>query len=251
MRSTKPPDQTTIFHEILAEPSLPASEKTVLRMKAEAESLVGAGTLTSAHMLSLTTYFVLSNPSTRARLCAELKAAMPDASSAPGQSTFENLPFFSAVMDEGFRLSYGSMHRLSRSHPGESLRYGDWVIPRGTPVGYSAYMLHRNPSVFPEPEEFRPERWLGLEPAERQRLRAHLNNFGRGSRQCAGMRLAYAELYLARAYVFRRLGERLELCDTEYERDVAFVQDYFIPAPGRQSRGVRVVKREGVNGSVY
>lgn len=235
----------TIFHEILNEPSLPPSEKTEDRMKAEAESLVGAGTLTSAHMLSLTSYFVLRDPKILQELTEELERVMPDAESSPGQQVFERLPYLNAVMDEGLRMSYGSMHRLSRSHPKDALQYREWVIPPETPVGYSAYMLHRNSEVFPEPDKFKPERWLGLESAERQRLRSYLMNFGRGTRQCAGMRLAYAELYLTMAYVFRRLGKKLQLQDTEYERDVAFVQDYFIPAPSKQSRGVRVVKNQG------
>lgn len=234
----------TIFHEILNEPSLPLSEKTEFRMKAEAESLVGAGTLTSAHMLSLTTYFVLLDKNILGRLMEELESVMPDAEESPGQHVFEALPYLNAVLDEGLRMSYGSMHRLSRSHAKDALQYRDWVIPPGTPVGYSAYMLHRNPEVSPEPDKFKPERWLNLAPAERQRLRAYLMNFGRGTRQCAGMRLAYAELYLTMGYVFRRLGNRLQLHDTEYERDVAFVQDYFIPAPSKQSRGVRVVGKQ-------
>lgn len=58
------------------------------------------------------------------------------------------------------------------------------------------------------------------------------------------MRLAFAEVYLAIVYLFRRLGTQLQLQDTEYKRDVAFVQDYFIPAPSKGSKGVRVVKRE-------
>ncbi len=234
----------TIFHEILDEPSLPASEKTEERMTAEATSLVGAGTLTSAHMLSLTTFFVLQNPEIRAKLMAELEAAIPDPDSSPSQHILESLPYLNAVMDEGLRLSYGSMHRLSRSHPKDALQYHDWVIPPGTPVGYSTYMLHNNSEVFPEPEKFKPERWLGLEPAQRQHLRAHLNNFGRGTRQCVGMRLAYAELYLTLGYVFRRLGNKLQLHDTQYERDVKFVHDYFIPYPSLQSKGVRVVRKE-------
>ncbi|KAF1947457.1 benzoate 4-monooxygenase cytochrome P450 [Clathrospora elynae] len=234
----------TIFHEILNEPSLPASEKTEFRMKNEARSLVGAGTLTSAHMLSLTTYWVLKDPEILEKLSKELVMAMPDALSPPSQQMFETLPYLNAVMDEGFRLSYGSMHRLSRSHPKDMLQYREWTIPTGTPVGYSTYMLHRNPVIFPEPEEFKPERWLNLEPAERQRLHLHLNNFGRGTRQCVGMRLAYAEIYLALGCLFRRLGNKMELYDTDYERDVAFVQDYFVPAPSRQSRGVRIKVRE-------
>jgi cytochrome P450 len=233
----------TVFHEILNEPTLPPSEKTEMRMKAEAQSLVGAGTLTSAHMLSLTSYFILKDQEVYRNLMKELEIAMPDPDSSPSQQTFESLPYLNAMMDEGLRLSYGSMHRLSRSHPKDTLQYREWIIPTDTPVGYSAYMLHRNPDIFPEPEKFKPERWLNLEPAQRQHLRAHLNNFGRGSRQCVGMRLAYAELYLTLGYLFRRLGAKMQLQDTEYERDVKFVQDYFIPAPSTQSRGLRVVAK--------
>jgi hypothetical protein len=39
------------------------------------------------------------------------------------------------------------------------------------------------------------------------------------------------------------LGAKMQLQDTEYERDVKFVQDYFIPAPSTQSRGLRVVAK--------
>lgn len=227
----------TIFHEILNDPNLPPDQKTESRMMAEAESLVGAGTLTSAHMLALTSYFVLANPSILKNLLAELETAMPDPTSTPSQQVFESLPYLNAVMDEGFRMSYGSMHRLSRSHPKQALQFHDWTIPPGTPVGFSNYMLHNDPRTFPQPREFKPERWLDIELSERQRLRSYLNNFGRGTRQCVGMRLAYAELYLTLGYLFRRLGHRLQLYETEYERDIEYVQDYFIPAQSKHSRG--------------
>jgi cytochrome P450 len=230
----------TIFHEILNDPNLPNSEKTDKRMIAEAESLVGAGTLTSAHMLALTSYFVLANPGVRDKLVEELEMVMPDPDSQPSQQIFEGLPYLNAVMDEGFRLSYGSMHRLSRSHAKDALQYGDYVIPPGTPVGYSPYLIHTNPSIFPDPHSFKPERWLGIPSDERQKLRSYLSNFGRGSRQCVGMRLAYSEIYLTMGYLFRRLGKRISLKDTDYERDVRFEMDYFIPAPKVGSRGVRV-----------
>jgi len=238
----------TIFREILDEPSLPDDQKTDTRMMAEAESLVGAGTLTSAHMLALTSFFVLKNPEILKNLVSELKTAMPDPTSSPDQKVFETLPYLNAVMDEGFRMSYGSMHRLSRSHPKDTLQFKNWTIPPGTPVGFSAYLIHNNSILFPEPRKFNPNRWLDLEHKERQRLRSYLNNFGRGSRQCVGMRLAYAELYLTLGYLFRRLGEKLELFDTEYERDIEYVQDFFIPAPSKQSRGCRIVQRKGANG---
>lgn len=239
----------TIFHEILKEPELPPEEKTVMRMKAEATSFVGAGTLTVAHMLSLTCFFVLKEPAIHKCLMAELRKAIPDPDSQISQQKLMLLPYLTAVVDEGLRLSYGSMHRLSRSHPMETLHFREWTIPAGTPVGCSAYLIHTNPKLFPEPYAFRPERWLDLEPCERQRLRNYLNNFGRGTRQCVGMRLAYAEIYLALGYLMRRLGGRLKLFDTEYERDIAFVQDYFIPAPSKESRGCRVIEAKNTSGN--
>jgi cytochrome P450 len=194
-------------------------------------------------MLSLTSYFVLANPRILEKLAAELSEAMPDPASSPSIQAFESLPYLNAVIDKGFRMSYGSMHRLSRSHPDDSLKYGDWVITPGTPVGYSAYLVHNNPKLFPEPQRFNPEGWTELEPNERQHLRSHLNMFGRGTRQCAEMRLAYADIYLMLGYLFRRLGQCMQLYETEYKRDIEYVQDYFIPATRPHSRGCRVTAK--------
>lgn len=57
------------------------------------------------------------------------------------------------------------------------------------------------------------------------------------------MCLAYAEIYLTLGYLFRRLGPRMQLYDTEYERDIKYVQDFFIPAPSPGSRGCRITAK--------
>jgi cytochrome P450 len=88
--------------------------------------------------------------------------------------------------------------------------------------------LHENETIFPRAREFDPQRWLDAAPPDRERMQKYLSNFGRGSRQCAGMKLAYAEIYLALAYLFRRLERRVKLYDTQRERDVDYVHDYFI-----------------------
>lgn len=67
--------------------------------------------------------------------------------------------------------------------------------------GESAGALRRD--VFPAPGEFVPERFV-----EEPRLERFLLAFSRGSRRCVGMNLAYAELYLAVARIFRRFGSR-------------------------------------------
>jgi hypothetical protein len=47
---------------------------------------------------------------------------------------------------------------------------------------------------------YRPDRWLAT--GERKRLEKYITSFGRGTRVCLGMNLAYAELYLATASIF-------------------------------------------------
>jgi len=188
-------------------------------------------------MLSLTTYHILANPPILSTLLHELRTAIPDPSNPPATHDLETLPYLSAIINEGLRLSYGSLHRLQRVHP-VPLTYNNWTIPPHTPIGMSPPDLHNNPTTFPSPYTFDPSRWLGPEKAERRKW---LLNFGRGTRQCVGMNLAMAEIHLVLAMVFGRFGGRMRLWGTERARDVDVRRDCFVTAAGKGSRGVRVV----------
>ena len=229
----------TVFHALRDDPGLPNSEKNLPRLVAEAASLVGAGTLTTAHTLSTTTYFVLENPTILHRLLAEL-----DASDATTVQELEKLTYLNAVFTEGLRLSYGTIHRLSRVHPDNELDFQGWSIPAGTPVGTTSYFTHQNEKVFASPRKFDPDRWLDASPEAHAEMTRCLGNFGRGTRQCVGMNLAYAEVYLTLASVFRRLGRKMELHNTIRERDVDMVHDFFISFPRVDSKGVCVRPKE-------
>ena len=109
----------------------------------------------------------------------------------------------------------------------------------------SAALIHVNPKIFPSPHEFRPERWLNNPKLDR-----YLVSFSKGSRQCLGIDLAYAELYICIAsifWVFDGLGgvgtlRRMELFGTT-EEDVKMHYDMVIPFPAASSKGVRVLCR--------
>ena len=227
----------TVFHSLRDDDDLPLSEKSLPRLVMEAQSLVGAGTLTSAHMLSMTTYHVLMNPPILSRLMAELEEAIPDVSMPCSLQNLERIPYLGAVINEGLRVSYGTIHRLQRVHPDTTLTFRDWTIPPGTPVGMSSIHMHNDPAMFPEPRKFDPSRWMGPEKELRQR---QLFNFGRGTRQCVGMNLAQAEIHMALATIFRKFGTKMRLFDTVRERDVDVKHDFFVTNPSLDSRGVRV-----------
>lgn len=112
--------------------------------------------------------------------------------------------------------------------------------------------MHQNPHIFPDPLTFNPYRWLSSTPADTnsstnpslqtltpdKTLEKYLVAFGKGSRSCAGINLAKAEILLTLATIFRRY-EVQELVDTD-RRDVEVKRDLFLPFPEVGRGGVRV-----------
>ncbi|KAJ9669390.1 hypothetical protein H2201_000257 [Coniosporium apollinis] len=219
----------TIFH-MLRDSDLPPEEKSISRLCEEANVLIGAGSETSAKALTHTIFYLSSNPEILRRLREEITAVMPDASAIPCWSVLEQLPYFTAVVTEGLRLSYSITTRLPRV-ANEPLIYNDWVIPPRTPVSETLYSVLVDPAVFPEPKVFNPERWL-----EHPELSGYFVVFGRGSRSCVGLNLAYAELYLAVAALIRRFD--FELFETTI-KDIEVKHDFFVPNADLASKGVR------------
>lgn len=236
----------TIFHELLNS-DLPEEEKGVERLTDLALNIIGAGQETVAWILTVITCHLLSNPTVLRKLKTELAAAITDPGISTPETTLENLPYLTGVIKEGLRLGYGVSTRLQRI-PHEPLIFSsggrDWVIPAGTPVGMTSVLMHHDESIFPHSKEFKPERWI-----QNPRLDQYLVAFTKGSRQCLGMNLAYAEMYLWLAAVYRRFGSKevrfgsdegvLELVDTDLS-DVEIVADRFVPVVKSDSKGVRV-----------
>jgi cytochrome P450 len=215
---------------------LPTEEKTRKRLQDEAFVLTGAGGLSTAHFLAIATFHLLNNPEMMKRLKLELETAIPDPKKMPPLPELEKLPFLHQIIQETFRISYGIGHRMPRIAPNESLEFHGWIIPPGTPCSMTTMFVHDDPEIFPNPSQFRPERWANSE--DDRRLSKHLMNFGRGTRNCLGKELANAEIHFALAAIMRRLD--FELFETDIS-DVEFKNDFFSPMPKLDSKGVRVI----------
>ncbi|KAI4114556.1 MAG: hypothetical protein LQ338_007987, partial [Usnochroma carphineum] len=202
----KPRAHPTVCHEIYYSDELPPSEKTLRRMQHEIETFVVAGTETTAHALACITFYILNDPIVLGTLEAEL-FDVGDVKALKLQQ-LQQLPYLTSVILEGLRLSYGVATRLPRIAPERVIRYGNYVIPAGTPVSMSSMLIHHNESIFPSPVNYDPQRWMG--PGQRQRLEKYLVNFSKGTRH-----LAMAELYITIATVFSKFD--LELFETTRE----------------------------------
>ncbi|OLN80972.1 Trichodiene oxygenase 7 [Colletotrichum chlorophyti] len=232
----------TIFHT-LRDSDLPAEEKTLRRLCDEAEILTGAGSETTASTLTRLLFYLKHVPDTLRKLRDELDQAMPSALETLPWNELQELPYLSAVIREGLRLSYGVTTRLPRvAH--QDIQYRGYTIPAGTPVSETPYFVLMHPSVFPEPRAFRPERWIEA-GKKGKRLDQYLVSFGKGSRQCLGINLAYAEMFLALATIVQRFD--WEMFETTLD-DVVCKHDFFIAVPDLRSKGVRAKLSRRNNG---
>ncbi|KAI6351153.1 hypothetical protein MCOR25_010105 [Pyricularia grisea] len=255
----------TLFHQLLSPQSgLPDSERSIERLTTEAQVLLGAGTVTTTRTLSYLITHILLQDSVKITLERELRAQAVDLrNGSTSLADLEKLQYLQACVKEGLRqvLSFGFMVRLPRCSPDVELRYGKWTIPKGvsgrvlyfhqpeattysidhqTPVGMSAYLTHTDPTIFAEPHEFRPERWLEgqVTPAMKQ---AYVP-FSKGSRACLGSNLAYAELLMLTAALFQPGAPPLVLWETS-ARDVDPFHAYLLPMPRIGGGGAKVLIR--------
>jgi cytochrome P450 len=241
---------STIFHGLLSS-TLPQTELSTERLTEEALTIIGAGTVTTAHTLAVIFYHVLSSPLYIESVQKEISTLSQEAQPLSWTS-LTKLTFLSAVINEGLRLSFGVSHRLQRVSPDQVLLYKDWTIPKGTPVSQTQMFILLDPEIFPRPDEFIPERWLPTEqriygndtpfpdPRDAKRF---LIPFSRGSRSCLGINLAYAELFLTVGSLLRSKvdgGVDMELFETAPE-EMVVEHDFFNPAPRMGSKGVRVI----------
>lgn len=242
-----------IFHDIL-QSKLSESDKTVSHLREEAFTIIGAGTVTVARVLSVVIYHLIASPRILTKLKVELKSAIPDPDISVSIEMLENLPYLVAVVKEALRLGDGVATRLQRVSPEKPMHFIDrfgngkaYLIPLQTPIGMTSFHIHHDESIFPDAESFIPERWI-----ENPGLSRFLVSFSKGSRSCLGINLAYAEIYLCLAAIFRRFGSGgkhgireegdegvLELFETGL-KDVETRADFFVPMPVEGSEGIRI-----------
>ena len=160
----------------------------------------------------------------------------------PSWAELERLPYLTAVIKEALRLSFGVAQRLPRISRHKHIQYGAYSIPPGTPFSMSSYIQHTS-SVYTDPFTFDPDRWLTMTKVasapgrEEKSLDRFFVPFSKGTRWCLGQNLAWAQLYIGIATLFRKVD--LKLFETGPEA-VGAAREYFVMLPAPETKGVRV-----------
>lgn len=157
---------------------------------AEISIMMNAGSDTTAIAMNNAMYLLLANPRCLEKLRTELDTVIEPSETVVAYDKVRHLPYLRACLDEALRMYPPSTFGLPRRTPPEGAPILGDFIPGETSVSISAYVAHRDPKVFPEPETFRPERWLGDDAKE---LQAAFITFSTGARGCIGRNISYCK----------------------------------------------------------
>lgn len=149
----------------------------------EMKTLLVAGHETTATSLTWTMLELLQHPASLARLRTELDR---------GDDAYAE-----AVVRESLRLH--PVVPLIGRRLQRPATVGGRQYPAGTVLAPSIWLTHRNPAVWPDPDRFKPERFLGWKPNPYDFL-----PFGGGVRRCIGLAFALFEMKEVLARIVQR-----------------------------------------------
>jgi len=157
-------------------------------LRDEMVTLLLAGHETTATSLAWILHCVLGRPDVLARLRAEAEDGTAS-------------EYLDAVIKEAARLHpvVPNIGRVLQA----PLRIGGHLLPAGVVASPCVYLAHRRPDVWPEPERFSPERFLGARPSPYEFF-----PFGGGVRRCIGAAFATYEMKVVLARILSRVALR-------------------------------------------
>lgn len=168
------------------------------QLRDEVLTMFLAGHETTSNALAWTFYLLSTHPGIQRRLGAELDEVTGGRS--PTLDDLPRLPYLARVVKESMRL-YPPAWTLER-RAREPDEIDGYRIPAGTLVLISAWVTHRHPKYWPNPEGFDPDRFSP--EAEKARPRYAYFPFGGGPRQCIGNNFAMMESQLILATILPR-----------------------------------------------
>nr|XP_009934798.1 PREDICTED: cytochrome P450 3A9-like [Opisthocomus hoazin] len=165
---------------------------TDIEVITQAFIFIFAGYEPTSNLLGYLAYELAVHPDVQQKLLEEIDTILPNKAPLTYEAVMQ-LDYLDMAVSETLRL-FPLGGRLERACK-KDVQINGVTIPKGTVVMIPPYSLHRNPEYWPNPEEFRPERF-SKENKEAINPYVYLP-FGAGPRNCIGMRFALLSLKIA------------------------------------------------------
>ncbi|KAK1804100.1 hypothetical protein P4O66_020140, partial [Electrophorus voltai] len=155
----------------------------------EVDTFMFEGHDTTAASMNWALHLIGSHPDVQKKVQMELQEVLGSAGRRVGAEDLKRLRYLECVIKESLRL-FPSVPLFARRIC-KDCHINGFKIPEGVNTVIIPYALHRDPRFFPEPEEFRPERFLP-ENSHGRHPYAYIP-FSAGFRNCIGQRFAMME----------------------------------------------------------
>ncbi|XP_045501193.1 probable cytochrome P450 4ac1 [Colias croceus] len=153
----------------------------------EVNTFMFEGHDTTAMALTFGLMLLADHEDVQEKIYQECRSIIGDSTRTANTSDLAEMKYLDAVIKEVLRL-YPSVPLIGREIT-EELVLDDLVIPQGSEVIIHIYELQRRGDLFPDPEVFRPERFL-----HEDKINFSYLPFSAGLRNCIGQRFAMQEM---------------------------------------------------------
>jgi cytochrome P450 len=207
---------------LLAARNTDGSTMSLRQLRDNVMSIVLAGHETTASELAWAFQLLAHNPRVLARLIEEIDGGAgegcegdrdweggADEGGADGEGGANGEEYLTATIQEVLRHRPVFLFTIPRAVK-QPIVLGDWTFRPPAQLLGCIYLLHHDPALYPEPYEFRPERFIGASPARSAWL-----PWGGGRKRCPGVHLAMLEMKMVLRTVLTSMtvlpaGRRLE-----------------------------------------
>ncbi|XP_020585548.1 cytochrome P450 81E8-like [Phalaenopsis equestris] len=174
-------------------------------IKSLVTTLVSAGIDTSSNTIEWAMSLLLNNPEKLEKASKEINEKVEN-DHLIEESDLVKLPYLHCIINETLRM-YPVGPLLAPHESLEECKVGGYNIPKGMMLLVNAYMIQRDPTIWPEPTKFLPERFLQSNKVDGGKMIP----FGMGRRRCPGEGLAMKEMGLVlgtliQCFEWRRIG---------------------------------------------
>lgn len=168
-------------------------------------SLIAAGYDTTSAAAGWMVHFLATHPEVTATAVDEIGAVLGD--EPVRADALASMPWLNGVVSETLRL--GSPAVVAGRRIEAPFEVCGHRLPAGPLVFYCPYVTHRLESLWPDPGQFRPGRWIEGHPDHHDISNGAWVPFGGGVRRCLGFGFAITELKVMAIELLRTVDTRM------------------------------------------